>query len=135
MKHVEVVCAIIVNSYNEVFITKRGPGRALAGKWEFPGGKVEPNETYEETIIREIKEELSSLIEPIKYVGKVYHEYNDLDEPFAITMHGYICVLKEGNLVLSEHTDSKFISIDKLKEVDFAKADKPFIEMIKDIIY
>ena len=131
MKHVEVVCAIIKNSYNEIFITKRGPGRPLAGKWEFPGGKVELNETYEETIIREIKEELSSLIEPIKYVGKVYHEYNDLEEPFAITMHGYICVLKEGNLVLSEHTDSKFVSIDELKEIDFAEADKPFISMLE----
>ena len=131
MKHVEVVCAIIKNSYNEIFITKRGPGRPLAGKWEFPGGKVELNETYEETIIREIKEELSSLIEPIKYIGKVYHEYNDLEEPFAITMHGYICVLKEGNLVLSEHTDSKFVSIDELKESDFAEADKPFISMLE----
>ena len=135
MKYVEVVCAIIVNSFNEVFITKRGPGRPLSGKWEFPGGKVELNETYEETIIREIKEELSSLIIPIKYVGKVYHEYSSLEEPFFFSLHGYICKVKEGNLVLNEHTDSRFISVDKLKEVDFAEADKPFIEMIKDIIY
>nr|MCR5349403.1 NUDIX domain-containing protein [Acholeplasmatales bacterium] len=55
MKHIEVVCAIIVNDKNEIFVCKRGPGRALEGKWEFPGGKVEANETHEETIIREIK--------------------------------------------------------------------------------
>ena len=56
---------------------------------------------------------------------------SDLEEPFAITMHGYICVLKEGNLVLSEHTDSKFVSIDELKEIDFAEADKPFISLLE----
>ena len=56
MKHVEVVCAIIVNDKDEVFCTKRGPGRALEGYWEFPGGKVENNETHEETIIREINQ-------------------------------------------------------------------------------
>ena len=58
MKHVEVVCAIIENDKDEVFICKRGAGRQLEGKWEFPGGKVEANESHEQTIIREIKEEL-----------------------------------------------------------------------------
>lgn len=56
LKHCEVVCAIIYNDENKMFCTKRGPGRALEGKWEFPGGKVELNETFEVTIIKEIKE-------------------------------------------------------------------------------
>ena len=130
MKHVEVVCAIIINDNNEVFVCKRGPGRALEGKWEFPGGKVEVNETHEQTIIREIKEELDSDILPIKYIGNNYHEYNDLDKPFSITMYGYICKLVNGELTLSEHTEKKWVIINDLELVDFADADKPFIEMI-----
>ncbi len=130
MKHVEVVCAIIVNDNNEIFVCKRGPGRALEGKWEFPGGKVEANETHEQTIIREIKEELNSDILPTKYIGKNYHEYNDLDKPFSITMYGYICKLDNGELTLSEHTEKKWVNINDLESVDFADADKPFIEMI-----
>lgn len=133
MKHVEVVCAIIINDKNEVFICKRGPGRALEGYWEFPGGKVEANETHEKTIIREIKEELDSEIFPIKYIGMNYHEYNDLDKPFSITIYGYICKLVSGNLTLSEHTAKDFINVNELEKVNFAEADKPFINMIKEV--
>ncbi len=130
MKHVEVVCAIIVNENNEVFCTRRGPGRALEGFWEFPGGKVEENETHEETIIREIKEELNSTIKPIKYIGKVEHEYTNLEFPFSITMYGYLCKLIEGELTLSEHTAKQWVKKDKLKDIEFAEADIPFIDMI-----
>ncbi len=130
MKHIEVVCAIIVNDNNEVFVCRRGPGRALEGKWEFPGGKVEANETHEETIIREIKEELKSTIEPIKYIGLSNHIYNDLEKPFSITMYGYKCKLIQGELTLTEHTEKKWVSISELKNVDFADADKPLLEFI-----
>ena len=130
MKHVEVVCAIIVNEKNEIFCCQRGPGRALAYKWEFPGGKVEENETFEETIIREIKEELNSLIEPLEYIGVSNYEYTDLEKPFSITMHAYKCKLIKGNLELSEHIDSKWASIEEMKQMDFAAADIPLIYML-----
>ena len=68
MKHVEVVCAIIKKD-NKYFCCQRGTGRALAYKWEFPGGKIEPNETKEAALVREINEELKSLIKVIKYIG------------------------------------------------------------------
>lgn len=130
MKHIEVVCAIIVNDKGEVFCTKRGPGRALEGFWEFPGGKVENNETHEQTIIREIKEELNSTIKPIRYIGKVDYEYSNLDSPFSITMYGYLCKLIEGELTLLEHTAKQWVKQDKLKDIEFAEADIPFIDMI-----
>ena len=130
MKHVEVVCAIIVNEKSEIFCCQRGPGRSLANKWEFPGGKVEENETREDTIVREIKEELNSLIEPTEYVGVSNHEYIDLEKPFSITMHAYKCKLINGNLELSEHIDSKWASIEEMKLMDFAAADIPLIFMI-----
>ena len=132
MKHYEVVCAIIYNDENKIFCTKRGPGRALEGKWEFPGGKVEKNETHEETIVREIKEELNSIVEPIKYIGLSNYEYYDLApyDDFSITLYAYKCKLISGDLTLSEHTSSEWATIDEMQNMDFADADKPLIELL-----
>lgn len=130
MKHIEVVCAVIKNDKGEIFCCKRGPGRQLEGKWEFPGGKVESHETHEETIIREIQEELKTIIKPIRYIGVSNHEYNDLKNPFSITMHAYECELITGNLELTEHTDKMWASSKELLNIDFAEADKPIIKMI-----
>lgn len=130
MKHVEVVCAITENDKDEVFICKRGAGRQLEGKWEFPGGKVEANESHEQTIIREIKEELNSIVDPYEYIGKVNYEYKNIEKPFSITLYGYRCVLLNGKLELSEHTTSKWINKKDLSTVDFSDADKPFIDLI-----
>ena len=131
MKHVEVVCAIIKNDKDEIFCCKRGPGRALEGYWEFPGGKVETNETHEETIVREIKEELLSIIEPIKYIGLSNYEYSNLEKPFSITMYAYECKLIQGELRLTEHTEKKWVKKENLKELDFAPADRPILDLIK----
>ena len=131
MKHVEVVCAVIRNDKNEIFCCKRGPGRALEGYWEFPGGKVEAIETHEDTIVREIKEELKTTIEPIKYIGVSNHEYTEIDTPFSITLYAYECKLIQGELELTEHTEKKWVKVEVLKNIDFAAADLPIVEMIK----
>lgn len=133
MKHIEVVCAIIQNDNGQIFCCQRGPGRALANKWEFPGGKIELNETKEAALIREIKEELNSDIEVIRYVGVSNHEYKDLEKPFSITMYAYLCKLISGNLELSEHIDSKWVSIQELSTVDFAAADIPLIKHLSNM--
>ncbi len=137
MKHYEVVCAIIYNNENKIFCTKRGPGRALEGKWEFPGGKVEKDETHEETIVREIKEELNSIVEPIKYIGSSNYEYHNLYpyDDFSITLYAYKCKLISGDLTLSEHTDAKWVTVDEMKNMDFAEADKPLIELLKKVFF
>ena len=132
MKHVEVVCAVITNNNGEIFCCKRGPGKPLSGFWEFPGGKVEQNETHEQTIVREIKEELKTNIEPIKYLGKTYCEYNELEKPFSITLYAYECKLIDGELKLTEHTEKKWVCTTKLSELLFAKADLGIIELIKN---
>lgn len=131
MKHVEVVCAVIRNNKNEIFCCKRGPGRALEGYWEFPGGKVEANETHEETIVREIREELKTTIEPIKYIGVSNYEYKDIEKPFSITMYAYECRLIQGKLELTEHTEKKWVNVENLKSIIFAAADLPIVEMIR----
>ena len=130
MKHVEVVCAVIKNN-DKYFCCQRGPGRALAYKWEFPGGKIEAHETQEHAIIREIKEELDSGIEVVKYLGTVNYKYLDIEKPFEITMHAYLCSLSNGTLELSEHIDSKYATVEEMKKMDFADADKPILDMIK----
>lgn len=131
MKHIEVVCAVIKNDKGEIFCCKRGPGRALEGYWEFPGGKVETNETNEETIVREIKEELKTVIKPIKYIGVSNYEYNELEKPFSITMYAYECRLIKGELELTEHTEKKWVNIKELIILRFAPADLPIVNMIK----
>jgi ADP-ribose pyrophosphatase len=132
MKHIEVVCALIQSKEGKIFCCKRGPGRALANKWEFHGGKIEQNETKEEALIREIKEELKSDIEVIKYIGVSNHEYIDLEKPFSITMYAYLCKLINGNLELTEHIDSCYASVEEMMNMDFAAADVPIINMIEE---
>ena len=135
MKHIEVVCAIIQKD-GKYFCCQRGFGRALEGKYEFPGGKIEVFETKEEALVREIKEELNSLIKVTKYLCTVQHIYKDEEvkpfKGFYITMHAYLCDLVSGNLTLSEHVDSKWLSINELESVDWAEADKPIIKIVKE---
>ena len=130
MKHVEVVCALIQNEDGNIFCCQRGPSRALANKWEFPGGKIEQNETKEEALVREIKEELKSDIKVIRYIGVSNHEYNDLETPFSITMYAYLCKLINGNLELTEHIDSCYATVEEMKDMDFAAADVHLINSI-----
>ena len=129
MKHVEVVCALIENDEGKIFCCKRGPGRSLEGYWEFPGGKVEENETHEETIIREIKEELKYDIIPLEYLGVSNYTYKNMApyDDFSITMYGYRCKLIKGNLELTEHIDKAWKTKEEMKQMNFAEADKPFI--------
>lgn len=136
MKHYEVVCAIIKNKEGKILCCKRGPGRALEGFWEFPGGKVEAAESHEQTIIREIKEELCVDITPLKYIGESKHEYTNLAPypNFSITLYGYICKLEDTHIITTEHTDIKWLTPNEMKNYRFAEADKPFVQHLTTII-
>lgn len=124
-KTIEVVAAII-NDGERIFCAQRKDQGELAKKWEFPGGKIEPHETKEETIVREIKEELKTDIEVMDYLMTVQHEYNT----FNLIMHAYRCKVIKGNLELTEHLDSAWLTVDEMKNYDFAAADIPIIEML-----
>jgi len=133
MKHYEVVCAIIENDKGEIFCCKRGPGRAMEGFFEFPGGKVEEHETHEQTIVREILEELKTNIEPLEYIGKSDYQYTNMApyKDFSITLYAYRCKLISGNLELTEHTEKKFVKKSLLNKEEFAPADRYLIDLIK----
>ena len=110
MKHVEVVCALITDGNDKYYCCKRGPGRALEGKWEFPGGKIEKNENPRDAVVREIKEELQTEIAVERYLGITYHEYHFADEKndFSIRLQAYLCTIKSGVLTIFEHIEEKW---------------------------
>lgn len=127
--HYEVVCAVIAKD-DKIFCCQRGPKGECAFKWEFPGGKIERGETKEEALVREIKEELNCNINIEKFITTINHEYNT----FSLTMHVYLCSLKESDPILLEHKSSIWCDKDKLNELDFAEADYKFLDKIKKII-
>jgi 8-oxo-dGTP diphosphatase len=128
-KHFEVVAALIFDG-ERIFSCQRNEKGECAFKWEFPGGKIEPGETKEHALVREIKEELNGDIEVISYINTVSYEYNT----FSITMHNYQCKAYS-KLTLKEHINYKWLTIDEMREYDFAEADKLIIKHLSHIHY
>lgn len=125
MKRLEVVAAIIRRG-EQIFATQRGYGD-WKDWWEFPGGKIEPGETPEEALVREIKEELSADI----HVGKLLHTV-EWDYPkFHLTMHCYMCSLVADALHLNEHEAAKWLTASTLSSVNWLPADLALIPLIE----
>ncbi len=125
MKTVYVVAAIIRDD-NRIFATQRGYGEFKDG-WEFPGGKVEPGETPQEALKREIEEELETEIEVGEYLTTIEYDYPS----FHLSMKCYWCRIIEGRPVLLEHEAARWLSKDELDLVDWLPADITIIEMVK----
>lgn len=128
MKTIKVVAAIIVNN-NKIFATQRGYGE-FKGGWEFPGGKIEPNETAEQAIVREIREELDTTIEVVSFFDTIEYDY----ETFHLSMDCFICAVKEGHLVLKEHEAAKWLDREHLDSVNWLPADISIIEKLKSYL-
>ena len=111
MKPIDVVAAII-KSEDYYLLAKRNKDKYMGLKWEFPGGKVEQNETFKEALSREILEELNVNIEIHKKVAEESYE----DEEINIILHYYMCSLIDNDIVLSEHE-----AIEWVKKQDFLK--------------
>ena len=125
MKHIEVVAAIIHDTQSRIFATQRGYGE-WKDYWEFPGGKMEPGESPEEALRREIWEELETRIVVERFVQTVEYDY----PKFHLTMHCYWCRIESGSLTLKEHEAAKWLSIDQLDSVNWLPAD---LEVIKKL--
>jgi 8-oxo-dGTP diphosphatase len=128
MKIVRVVAAVIINK-DKVFATQRGYGEYKDG-WEFPGGKIEPGETPEEAIVREIKEELEAEIEPVRLIDTVEYDYPG----FHLSMDCFLCRLKSENIVLKEHEAARWLDKSSLYDVEWLPADLGLIENIKTLL-
>ena len=128
MKNIEVSAAIIIKD-NKIFITQRGYGE-FKDMREFPGGKLEPGESSEQAIVREIKEELDADIEIVQYLNTIEYQY----PAFHLTMHNYICKLKNEHLKLLEHEAAKFINSSELDSINFLPADLLILNDLKNYI-
>lgn len=125
LKKVEVVAAVIRDG-DKVFATQRGYGEFKDG-WEFPGGKIEPGETLQQALVREIKEELETEIEVQDLIDVVEYDY----PTFHLTMHCFWARIKEGNLILKEHEAAKWLTKDTLNTVDWLPADEGLVEKVR----
>lgn len=118
MNVLNVACAIIINE-EKIFVAKRSETMNLPLKWEFPGGKVNENETDEECIHRELQEELNIKVKIIDRLKNHYHNYGETRInliPFVVKYYG-------GKIILLEHSEARWFSPKELLELDWAAAD------------
>ena len=124
-KKIEVVAAIIRDG-GRIFATQRGYGEFKDG-WEFPGGKIEPGETPQQALVREIREELDTEIEMGELLQTVEYDY----PAFHLTMHCFWCTVRKGELVLKEHEAAKWLTGETLDSVEWLPADRGLIGKIQ----
>lgn len=129
MKTIKVVAAIIcddIKEKNKIFATARGYGE-LKGGWEFPGGKVEPGETLQQALIREIIEELDTEIKVGELIDTVEYDY----PTFHLSMDCFWAEVKAGHLELKEAEAAKWLTKDQLDSVTWLPADILLIDQIR----
>lgn len=127
MKHIKVVAAVVKNE-NHYLCVQRNFNKYdyISYKYEFPGGKVELNESNEDALIREIQEELNLEIQIEKHIITVEHTYPD----FRISMYTYLCNSINRDLTLNEHIDYKWLKKEELNSLDWAAADLPIVDFL-----
>ena len=126
-KNIFVVAGVII--YNKkILCVQRGINKYkyISEKFEFPGGKIEKNETEENALHREILEELSMNIDVDKFFMAVNHQYPD----FFLNMKVYLCSSNSNQLFLSEHLSYQWLNVNKIKNLDWAEADIPVVKKL-----
>ena len=126
MKTIRVVAAVIRKG-NRIFATQRGYGEFKDG-WEFPGGKIEPGETPQEALVREIREELETEIRVGDLIDTIEYDY----PTFHLSMDCFWCEIVEGSLELKEHEAAKWLDRESLYTVDWLPADVGLVEKIRE---
>lgn len=127
---VQVSCAVIINQHNKVLAVQRSEKMSMPLKWEFPGGKIEVDESPEDALIREIHEELDVQIEIINSLTPTSHDY----DKFQIRLLPFLAKITSGTIVLKEHNNMLWIKQSELRALDWAKADIPIVKEIMDLI-
>ena len=125
MKKIDVVAAVICHE-GRILATQRGYGEYKDG-WEFPGGKIQPGETPQEALVREIREELDAVVNVGPLIGTVEHDYPS----FHLSMRCFLCELVSDHFVLLEHEAARWLSCDELDHVDWLPADLKLLPGLK----
>lgn len=124
-----VACAVIIQN-NKVLAVQRGPEMKMAGKWEFPGGKLEPGETASQCIVREILEELAMNIQVEEEWPSTIHQYND----FQIELIPLRCESDQASPILKEHQDFQWLDSESIFWVEWADADIPIRDKVASLL-
>ncbi len=122
---IQVVAGIIIRN-KTVLIARRASHKAMAGKWEFPGGKIEVGETPHTALEREILEEFGVVIKAGSYMASNIHDYGDLQ----IELHAYLARYVNGEFELTDHDQIAWVGKEELENYDLAEADIPLIDKI-----
>ena len=125
MDKFDVVAAIIIKN-GKYFIAQRNKHKHMGLSWEFPGGKVENGETFENALKREIKEELNINIAINNKLG----EENYKDEKINVKLHYFLCSHTSGEIYLNEHENSAWITKNDFKNYNFAEGDSDIINLL-----
>ncbi len=127
-----VAACALVDADGRVLLAQRPPGKQLAGMWEFPGGKVEPGETPEETLIRELREEIGvetkvACLAPLTFASHTY-------ETFHLLMPLYVCRRFEGTPHPLEGQALKWVRPRDMRNYPMPPADEPLIPFLIDLL-
>ena len=127
-----VAAAALVDRENRVLLAQRPPGKSLAGLWEFPGGKVDPGETPERALIRELQEELSidvcpTCLAPFTFASHTY-------DTFHLLMPLYLCRSWDGVIAPREGQTVKWVRAMRLADYPMPPADLPLIPFLRDLL-
>lgn len=125
MRQIQVSAAMIHRD-GKFYATRKAHGEGK-GKWEFPGGKREEGESGEDTVIREIKEELGATVAVERKLCTITCQYPD----FLLTMDCYLCHVTEGEPTLSEHDEAEWLTVDELDSRDWLEADEMAVKELK----
>lgn len=128
MKKIKVVAAVVGQEGKYLCVQRKRSHQAYnSERWEFPGGKVEENESDHEALLREIGEEMDWNIYVGRKLGTVVHTYPD----FIIELSAYLCKGGDGPFTLLEHLDAKWLTPDELPSLNWADADKQIVELLQ----
>ncbi len=110
-------------------IAKRAYHKHLGGFWEFPGGKIESNETPEYCLMRELNEELKIEVQILKLIAESTYDYGFVN----ILLKGFLCHLVKGEFTLTDHEDLKWVTLEEIKNYKLAPADLPFLPLLASL--
>ena len=125
MKHLDVAVAIVFRD-SKVLITRRKQGRVLGGYWEFPGGKVELNESLQDTVRRELLEELGIGVSPVVSFAPVQHQYPDR----VVTLHAFLCTHEAGEPQLIDCDEFRWVAPSDLRAYQFPEANLVLLDQV-----